>query len=56
MGLRSWGAKSVAGTAIGVVVVGRVQNLVKPVTSMPGVAGGADQDLDLPKSPLIDRP
>jgi hypothetical protein len=28
---------------------------VKPVTSMPEIVGGADQDFDAPKGPAIDR-
>jgi short-subunit dehydrogenase len=30
--------------------------VVKPLTSVPGIVGGADQDFEVPKCPAIDRP
>jgi len=30
--------------------------VVKPLASMPGLVGGADQDVDVPKGLAVDRP
>ena len=37
-------------------VSGTYLPVVKPLTSMPGIVGGADLDFEVPKCPAIDRP